>query len=261
MQAVMDECARVLVPGGIMAINVGDIHNFKGAKDNNPFTQIQLVGHKYQTFLRRKQIYLTDQIVWVKATHPHSRDISKAWSDKISHTGYRIIISHDPIYIFRKKGERQAPTEEVALKSFVSKEEWSQWASGVWMIDRMRKMEGHPAIFPDELVQRLVLMFSFEEDIVLDPFLGSGTTVKVARDLNRQGIGYERLLQYKAVIMEKLGIVPVAETAATSGSMMDFARKSLPAEGFDESKDEQSTDSESEQEAEEAIPAEAAESE
>jgi site-specific DNA-methyltransferase (adenine-specific) len=261
MQAVMDECARVLVPGGIMAINVGDIHNFKGAKDNNSYTQIQLVGHKYQTFLRRKQIYLTDQIVWVKATHAHSRDISKAWSDKIPHTGYRIIISHDPVYIFRKKGERQYPTEEVTLKSFISKEDWAQWASGIWMIDRVRKMEGHPAIFPDELVRRLVLMFSFEEDVVLDPFIGSGTSIKVARELKRQGIGYERELQYKAVIMEKLGISPVAEAAALSGAMMDFARKSLPAEVFDESDPAESSDSVNEQEAEEAVPAEAPESE
>ena len=52
IDAVMDGCARVLVPGGIMALNVGDIHNFKGVKGNNDFTQIQLVGHKYQGFLR-----------------------------------------------------------------------------------------------------------------------------------------------------------------------------------------------------------------
>jgi hypothetical protein len=61
--------------------------------------------------------------------------------------------------------------------------------------------------------------------------------------------------------MEKLGISPVAEAAAPSGAMMDFARKSLPAEDFDESDPIQSSDSESEQEAEEAIPSEAAESE
>jgi hypothetical protein len=104
-------------------------------------------------------------------------------------------------------------------------------------------------------------MFSFEEDIVLDPFLGSGTTLKVARELNRQGIGYERELQYKAVIMEKLGVTPVAEAAATSESMMDFARKSLPTEVFVESDPAQSSDSEDEQEAGEAVPAEAVESE
>ena len=259
MQAVMDECSRVLVPGGIMAINVGDIHNFKGAKGSNAFTQIQLVGHKYQTFLRKRQVYLTDQIVWVKTTHAQSRDVSKAWSDKIPHTGYRIIVSHDPVYIYRKKGERQTPTEEVALTSFISKEQWSQWASGVWMINRVPKLEGHPAIFPDELVRRLVLMFSFEKDIVLDPFLGSGTTVKVARELNRQGIGYERALQYKAVIMERLGISPGAEAAKPSSAMMDFARKSLPEEAFDESKAEQATDSDEELETAKPAPAEVVE--
>ena len=123
------------------------------------------------------------------------------------------------------------------------------------MIDRVRNGEGHPAIFPDELVRRLVLMFSFEEDIVLDPFLGSGTTVKIARDLNRQSIGYERELQYKAVIMEKLGITPVSEAVAPSGSMMDFARKSLPAEVLDESEPARSSDSDNEQEAGEPVPA------
>ena len=94
-----------------------------------------------------------------------------------------------------------------------------------------------------EVHARFGQTFSFEEDIVLDPFLGSGTTVKVARDLNRQGIGYERMLQYKAVIMEKLGISAVAEAAASSSTMMGFARKSLPAEVFDESEPAQSSDS------------------
>ena len=103
-------------------------------------------------------------------------------------------------------------------------------------------------------------MFSYEGDTVLDPFLGSGTTVKVARDLKRQGIGYERELQYKAVIMEKLGITPVAEAAAPSAAMMDFARKSLPAEVFDESDSAKSSDSEIEQDAKKAVPVEAEES-
>jgi hypothetical protein len=131
----------------------------------------------------------------------------------------------------------------------------------VWEINTVKKMEGHPCIWPDELPHRLIKMFSYEGDTVLDPFLGSGTTVKVARELNRDGIGYERELQYKPVIMEKLGISTAAEAAAVSGSMMEFARKSLPAELFDESEPAQSSDSKDEQEAEEAAPAETVESE
>jgi DNA modification methylase len=226
MQEVMAEAGRVLVPGGIMAINVGDIHNFKGAKGNNKYTQIQLVGHKYQSFLRKHQAYLTDLIVWVKRTHAHSPDISKVLTAKTLHTGYRMLISHDPVYIFRKKGERDTPSEDIVLSSRITKEEWSQWASGIWTINRVSQKEGHPAVFPDELVARLVRMFSYEGDMVLDPFLGSGTTVKVARELNREAIGYERERQYKAVIANKLGV----DLGDESRSMIEYAGQSMRAE-------------------------------
>jgi DNA modification methylase len=206
VKAVLEEASRVLVPGGIMAINVDDIHNYKGDKGKNDFSQIQLVGHKYQSYLRRHQVYLKDQIIWVKQTNAHSRDISKILTDRTPHTSYRILISQEPVYIFRKKGERQIPSEQISLNSRITKEEWSQWAPGVWIIDHVRKSQGHPAIFPDELVYRLVRMFSYEGDTVLDPFLGSGTTIKVARALGREAIGYEREIQYKPVIMEKLGV-------------------------------------------------------
>lgn len=224
VKEVMGESSRVLVPGGVMALNVGDIHNYKGEKGNNKYTQIQLVGHKYQSFLRRHQVYLTDIIIWVKTTHAQSKDISKAWSDKTPHTGYRMHISYDPVYIFRKKGDRDVPSEEIVLNSRITKKEWDQWASGVWMINRLRKMEGHPAIFPDELVYRLVRMFSYEGDTVLDPFLGSGTTVKVARELGREAIGYERETQYKSVIMKKLGIT---DGDSNTESMAGYAKQSI----------------------------------
>jgi len=70
-------------------------------------------------------------------------------------------------------------------------------------------------------------MFSYEGDTVLDPFLGSGTTVKVARELNREAIGYERELQYKPVIMKKLGI---AEENPEAGSMAGYAKRSVSDE-------------------------------
>ena len=82
------------------------------------------------------------------------------------------------------------------------------YSDGVWKIEPVRNTDGHPCMYPDELVNRLVRMFSYAGDTVLDPFLGSGTTVKVARDLERVGIGYERELKYKPVIMKKLGLNP-----------------------------------------------------
>jgi DNA modification methylase len=78
----------------------------------------------------------------------------------------------------------------------------------VWDIEPVRNQEEHPAVYPDELPRRLIKMYSYEGDTVLDPWLGSGSTVKVARELNREAVGYEREPQYKAVIMRKLGIAP-----------------------------------------------------
>ena len=68
IQAVLKESARVLAPGCIMALNIGDILNFKGVKGQNDFAQIQLMGHKYQSMMRKHHIYLTDMIIWVKNT-------------------------------------------------------------------------------------------------------------------------------------------------------------------------------------------------
>jgi site-specific DNA-methyltransferase (adenine-specific) len=231
MQEVMKESARVLVPGGIMAINVGDIHNYKGPEGKAKQSQILLIGHKYQSFLRRHKVYLSDIIIWVKATHAHSQDVSKAWSEKTPHTAYRILISHDPVYIFRKEGERDVPSDEAALNSRITKQEWNQWASGIWTIDRVRKMEGHPAIFPDELVNRLVKMFSYEGDTVFDPFLGSGTTIKVARELGREAFGYEREKQYKPVIMEKLGL---ASGDLQQTSMVGYVQEKLDLDALEQ---------------------------
>jgi len=67
------------------------------------------------------------------------------------------------------------------------------------------KSIGHPAPFPEELPKRLIRLYSFWGDIVLDPFVGSGTTVKVAEDLGRQGIGYDINPEYIKLAQRRLG--------------------------------------------------------
>jgi hypothetical protein len=70
-------------------------------------------------------------------------------------------------------------------------------------------------------------MFTYEGDTVLDPWLGSGTTVKVAKELNRDGIGYEKESQYKAVIMERLGVELETPAEVATETMAEFAERSL----------------------------------
>ena len=220
IQAVLKESARVLAPGCIMALNIGDILNFKGVKGQNDFTQIQLMGHKYQSMMRKHHIYLTDMIIWVKNTI-WKKMPQLMYSEKTKHTNYGMLHHYEPVYIFRKQGEREIPPEEVVLRSRLTKEEWAAWTPAVWQITAVKDMSEHPSIYPDELVMRLVKMFSYEGDTVLDPWLGSGTTIKVARDLGRNGIGYERDLRYKSLIMKKLGVAAV-EAEKKPGPMAEY---------------------------------------
>jgi DNA modification methylase len=103
------------------------------------------------------------------------------------------------------------------------------YVNGVWKIEPVRNTDGHPCMYPGELVNRLIRMFSYVGDTVLDPFLGSGTTVKVARDLERVGIGYERELKYKPVIMKKLGLNP-DEAVAEATTMAEYLEQTMPPE-------------------------------
>ena len=85
----------------------------------------------------------------------------------------------------RKRDGRGKHTE-------ISREEFMDWTLGLWQFrGEASKRWGHPAPFPEELPRRLIRMFSFTDDVILDPFLGSGTTCRAAKDLGRKSIGIE----------------------------------------------------------------------
>ena len=200
VKAVLKECARVLVPGGIMALDVADIHTKHSSKE------ITLMGHRYQEWLREHGIYLKNIIIWYKNVMPLSKRKDLLNMAEVRHTHYKIVLNFEPIYIFRKQGRREVPSEEKILASRLSKKEILELCDGVWKIQPLKTKQGHPCVHPEELPRRLIKMFSYEGDLILDPWAGSGTTIKVANELNRHAVGYERELKYKPVIMEKLGL-------------------------------------------------------
>ena len=97
------------------------------------------------------------------------------------------------IIVFSKKGKRQPVLKKIKEKSKITTKEWQDWAiNSVWEMQPAKaKSIGHTAPFPDELPKRLIRLYSFHGDTVLDPFVGSGTTVRVAESLGRKGIGYD----------------------------------------------------------------------
>ncbi|MEM2146273.1 MAG: site-specific DNA-methyltransferase, partial [Candidatus Jordarchaeaceae archaeon] len=94
----------------------------------------------------------------------------------------------------------------------INLDEWSKdkWFLSVWKITNVlpfsNRLEKGIAAFPEEIAYRLIKLFSYKGETVLDPFLGSGTTLKVALDLGRKAVGYELDLELLDVIKEKLGI-------------------------------------------------------
>jgi len=114
-------------------------------------------------------------------------------------------LDYEFILIFKKIGVSPKPTAEQKEKSKLTIEEWNQYFTGHWNFNG-EKQEGHLAMFPEELPKRLIKMFSFAGDTILDPFLGSGTTILAAKNLDRNSVGYEVNAEFLPFIKKKLGI-------------------------------------------------------
>jgi site-specific DNA-methyltransferase (adenine-specific) len=116
-----------------------------------------------------------------------------------------IEIDYEFILVFKKPGNSEHVSKDIKEQSILTKEEWKDYFIGHWNFGGAKQI-GHEAMFPDELPLRLIKMFTFVGDTVLDPFLGSGTTIKAARQLRRNAIGYEINEDFLPIIKEKLGL-------------------------------------------------------
>jgi len=197
------ELLRVLEPGGRLCLNIPlDINlKFDGAgrraTSKQPvladFTELLVheLGFVYNTtifWLERNISRRTAWGSWMSATDP--------WVNTAAETV--LVLSRD-----RRKRDGHGKTSDV------SREEFMDWTLGIWDFhgQNTRKF-GHPAPFPEELPRRLIKLFSFREDIVLDPFLGSGTTCRAAKNLGRRSIGVEIDRGYCAVAAERCSEPP-----------------------------------------------------
>ena len=124
-------------------------------------------------------LYAYDRRIWVK---------DAAWENSRWHTiSYRAVDEFEYIYIFWKPGVTKVD------RSRITKEEWINWGSrAVWHIPSVRSNNDHDSKFPVELPQRIIKLFSDKDDIVLDCFIGSGTTAIAALLENRQFIGIDK---------------------------------------------------------------------
>jgi DNA modification methylase len=192
---VLVEVERVLEPGRFACINVGTAVSNDGM-ESIPCDIIDIMKNLEFTFKK--------EIIWVKPKGTQGlwqRGVTKFLKRFPYPCYFNLNIMHEYILIFQKKGELLLkPNERDRLsEEFIKKVCWSVWEM------RVSLTKGHPAPFPEELPQRLIRLYTVEEETVLDPFGGTGTTMKVARDLNRNCILYEINPDYIDTIKRKVG--------------------------------------------------------
>lgn len=245
IRAVVAGCARVIKPGGFLAVNIGDIlcfpdpemprfqannargkthpvtrdqvlaakarhpganrhqlaamlgcseqtvqrrlenNNVRGGK-NQTATKVLLTGCMIAEWAEAAGFYLYDRRVWHK---------DPCWANSRWHSNsYRAVDEFEHVYVFWRPGIVDYD------RSRLSDEEWSSWGSrGVWRIRSVPRNARHEAEFPEELARRVISLFSPRGGVVMDPFVGSGTTTAAAKKLGRRWLGVDSSARYAAV--------------------------------------------------------------
>lgn len=196
LSLVWRECARVLHPGCRMCINIGD-----------QFARTAYYG-RYKVLPIRTPIIMACEalgfdylgaIIWQKVTTVNTTGGAVIMGSFPYPRNGVVKLDYEFILIFKKLGTPPDPTPAQREASKLTREEWNRYFYGHWNFPGVRQKE-HLARFPEELPRRLIKMFSFVGETVLDPFAGSGTTNVVARALGRNSIGYEINPRYIEVI-------------------------------------------------------------
>ncbi len=196
---VWSETWRVLRPGSRMCINVGD--QFLRAADYGRYRVLPLHSEITGQCIQIGFDYM-GSVIWQKKTTVNTTGGANVMGSYPYPRNGILELDYEYILIFRKAG-RALPAKESKEKSALTKDEWKEYFSGHWNFGGERQAN-HKAMFPVELPKRLIRMYSFEGDTVLDPFLGSGTTARAAASCGRNCTGYEINSLYSEMIEKKL---------------------------------------------------------
>lgn len=190
LKSVFKETHRVLVPGGRVAINIANI----GRKPYIPLHSgiIQIMSEL--GFLMR------GEVIWDKGS---SSGGSCAWGSWQSASNPTLRDGHEYILIFSKNDFQRK--KHPSKKDTISRDEFLELTKSIWKFNtESAKKVKHPAPFPVELPKRLIQLYTFEGDVVLDPFMGSGSTAIAAINSNRHFIGYDTCQEYVNIANKRI---------------------------------------------------------
>ena len=205
MLKVWKECERVLEPNGKLCINVPMLPMLKKNLNTHYNRHIfDLKSDISHSILSETKLFLMDLYIWNRTnttkklmfgSYPHPKNFYAQNTSEF-------------IVVFVKDGKPKNVSKDIKENSKLTKEEWVSFTKQIWDIPIPNKKDiafgEHSAIMPETIPYRLIRMFSFIGDTILDPFAGSGTTLKVAKELERKYIGYEIYKHYEKIINAKL---------------------------------------------------------
>lgn len=186
---ILNECERVLKIGGRLILNVQPL-----------FSEYMPTHHIISDYLRNKLgMIWRNEIIWNKNNFAKL----SAWGSWKSPSSPYINDPWEYIEVFSKRDVKHKGDNS---KADITAEEFRKYVIGMWSFAPETKMKqfGHPAMFPEELAYRCIKLFSFQDDLVLDPFNGAGTTTLVAHKLHRHYIGIDVSEKYCHIARERI---------------------------------------------------------
>ena len=202
LNLVWQECYRVLQNGCRLCVNIGD-----------QFARSVYYGRYKIIPIRTEIIKFCETIgfdymgavIWQKSTTMNTSGGATIMGSFPYPRNGIIKLDYEFILLFKKIGNPEKIDKNLKELSEMTKEEWNTYFQGHWNFNGVRQ-DGHIAMFPEELPKRLIKMFSFVGDTVLDPFVGSGTTSLAAKNLGRNSAGYEINPKFIDMIKQKLDV-------------------------------------------------------
>lgn len=180
MDRCFSEVYRVTQPGGRIVVNIANL----GRKPYQP------INKQFTDMLINLGFLMRGEVIWQKSKGANA---NFAWGSWLSASNPVLRDIHEYCLVFSKESFKR----QLSGKSTISKEDFMESTLSIWNINPERaKKIGHPAPFPVELPKRFIELYSFKDEVILDPFMGSGTTAVAAKSTNRHYIGYEIQKEY-----------------------------------------------------------------
>ena len=216
MNEVMRECVRVLHPGCRMAINIGD--QYLRASEHERYRVLSIPSDIIRMCTTPpNDLDFMGSVIWRKISTTHTSGGGSWMGSTYWPRDGQITYEHEYVLFFKKLGKGPKVTAEAKRSSTLTKEQRSRWFRGIWDDIHPARQLDHPAAFPLELPDRIIRMYSYWGETVLDPFMGTGSTALAANLCGRNAVGCELSTDFVSIIEQRLGEIPGGHTIVRDG--------------------------------------------